>query len=265
MAMAMAMLLQPPNGVAEGKHYYMVWLMVFEVGAKYALIKLIGRGAYGVVSSAVNKKTHEKVAIKMIHNVFENPTDALRTLRELKLLRHIKHDNVISLKDIMVPTHRKSFKDVYLVYELMDTDLHRIIKSPQPLTNDHCNAAFHFKALAGSNLFIHMSGFYSGLLSHMPLLKSNLAVTNLEWAEKKKEANKKTHVRICDEGDLWFALANLPNKTLVFGSRLRKPAAGAARRALRHNSMQRKGMSKLEGSECPSFVEVAIAIAHDML
>ncbi|KAK6922670.1 Serine-threonine/tyrosine-protein kinase, catalytic domain [Dillenia turbinata] len=136
--MATATLLQPPNGAAEGKDYYMVWHMVFEVDSKYALIKPIGRGAYGVVSSAVNKETHEKVAIKRIHNVFENSTDALRTLRELKLLRQIKHYNLISLKDIMVPTNRTSFKDIYLVYELMETDLHQIIKSPQPLTNDHC-------------------------------------------------------------------------------------------------------------------------------
>jgi serine/threonine protein kinase len=30
------------------------------------------------------------------------------------------------------------FKDVYVVYELMDTDLHQIIRSPQPLSDDHC-------------------------------------------------------------------------------------------------------------------------------
>ncbi|MBA0812495.1 hypothetical protein Gohar_026461, partial [Gossypium harknessii] len=83
-------------------------------------------------------ETNEKVAIKKINNVFENRVDALRTLRELKLLRHIRHENVIALKDVMMPIQRIGFKDVYLVYELMDTDLHQIIKSPQPLSNDHC-------------------------------------------------------------------------------------------------------------------------------
>ncbi|RUO86989.1 hypothetical protein D7Y11_43080 [Corallococcus sp. AB018] len=70
--------------------------------------------------------------------MFGNRIDALRTLRELRLLRHIRHENVIALKDVMMPSQRMSFEDVYLVYELMDTDLHHIIKSSQPLSNDHC-------------------------------------------------------------------------------------------------------------------------------
>ena len=115
-----------------------MWQTLFEVDTKYVPIKPIGRGAYGVVCSSINRETNEKVAIKKIHNVFENRTDAMRTLRELKLLRHIRHENVIALKDVMMPIHRKNFKDVYLVYELMDTDLHQIIKSPQPLSHDHC-------------------------------------------------------------------------------------------------------------------------------
>ncbi|KAE8665894.1 Mitogen-activated protein kinase 4 [Hibiscus syriacus] len=135
----MAMPVEPPNGVqAEGKHYFSMWQTHFEIDTKNFPIKPIGRGAYGVVCSAINSETNEKVAIKKINNVFDYPVDALRTLRELRLLRHIRHDNVIALKDVMMPAQRTSFKDVYLVYELMDTDLHQIIKSSQPLTNDHC-------------------------------------------------------------------------------------------------------------------------------
>lgn len=86
----------------------------------------------------MNMETNEKVAIKKISDIFQSPIDALRTLRELKILRQIQHENVIALKDVMMSTHQTSFKDVYLVYELMDTDLYHIIKSPQPITNDHC-------------------------------------------------------------------------------------------------------------------------------
>lgn len=135
----MAMMVDPPNGVGiQGKHYYTMWQTLFEIDTKYVPIKPIGRGAYGIVCSSINRETNEKVAIKKINNVFDNRVDALRTLRELKLLRHLRHENVIALKDIMMPVHRRSFKDVYLVYELMDTDLHQIIKSSQPLSNDHC-------------------------------------------------------------------------------------------------------------------------------
>jgi mitogen-activated protein kinase 1/3 len=130
---------EPPNGIRpSGKQYYSMWHTVFELDSKYVPIKPIGKGAYGVVCSSINRETNEKVAIKKINNVFENKIDALRTLRELKLLRHIRHENVIALKDVLMPIHRTSFKDVYLVYELMDTDLHQIIKSSQPLSSDHC-------------------------------------------------------------------------------------------------------------------------------
>ncbi|XP_060971115.1 mitogen-activated protein kinase homolog NTF3-like isoform X1 [Cannabis sativa] len=120
----MATPVEPANGIrTPGKHYYSMWQTLFELDTKYVPIKPIGHGAYGIVCSSVNRETNEKVAIKKIHNVFDNRIDALRTLRELKL----RHENVIALKDVMVPIHRKSFKDVYLVYELMDTDLHQII------------------------------------------------------------------------------------------------------------------------------------------
>lgn len=82
--------------------------------------------------------TLERVAIKKITNAFENIVDAKRTLREIKLLRHMNHENIIQIKDIIPPPTKGNFKDVYVVYELMDTDLHQIIRSPQPLSDDHC-------------------------------------------------------------------------------------------------------------------------------
>lgn len=45
-------------------------------------------------SAALNSETREEVAIKKIGNAFDNRIDAKRTLREIKLLRHMDHDNV---------------------------------------------------------------------------------------------------------------------------------------------------------------------------
>ena len=45
-------------------------------------------------SAAVNMETREEVAIKKIGNAFDNRIDAKRTLREIKLLRHMDHENV---------------------------------------------------------------------------------------------------------------------------------------------------------------------------
>ncbi|EOA93278.1 Mitogen-activated protein kinase 7 [Anas platyrhynchos] len=46
----------------------------------------------------------QQVAIKKIPNAFDVVTNAKRTLRELKILKHFKHDNIIGIKDILKPT-----------------------------------------------------------------------------------------------------------------------------------------------------------------
>ncbi|KAK4751394.1 hypothetical protein SAY87_004876 [Trapa incisa] len=178
----MATPIEPPNGVhVKGKHHFSMGQTLFEIDTKYVPIKPIGRGAYGIVCSSINIDTNEKVAIKKIFNAFENRVDALRTLREIKLLRHLRHENVISLKDVMLPIHQKSFNDVYLVYELMDTDLHNIIKSSQALSNDHCQY-FLFQLLRGLK-YVH-----SANILHRDLKPGNLLI------------NANCALKICDFG-----------------------------------------------------------------
>ena len=55
----------------------------------------------------------------------------------MQLVRHLNHENIVQIKDIIPPTNKAAFNDMYVVYELMDTDLHQIIRSPQPLSDDH--------------------------------------------------------------------------------------------------------------------------------
>lgn len=71
----------------------------------------------------------------------------LRTLREIKLLRWFNHENIISILDIVKPESLEAFNEVYLVQELMETDLHRVIRS-QELSNDHCQY-FLYQTLRG--------------------------------------------------------------------------------------------------------------------
>ena len=49
------------------------------------------------------------MAIKKIPNAFDVVTNAKRTLRELKILKHFKHDNIIAIKDILRP--RGAYRD----------------------------------------------------------------------------------------------------------------------------------------------------------
>lgn len=91
---------------------------------------------YPISSSAVHLPSQRKVAIKRI-TPFDHSMFCLRTLREIKLLRHFNHENIIAILDILQPTNLDDFKEVYLVQELMETDLHRVIRT-QTLSDDHC-------------------------------------------------------------------------------------------------------------------------------
>ncbi len=60
--------------------------------------------------------TGQMVAIKKVPRAFEDLVDAKRILREIKLLRHFQHENVLSLVDILQPAGEvESFEDVYMV------------------------------------------------------------------------------------------------------------------------------------------------------
>lgn len=108
----------------------------FNVSDYYQILEIVGEGAYGIVCLAIHKPTGQKVAIKKIVP-FERLMFCLRTLRELKLLKHFSHENIISILDIQKPLSYDTFNEVYLIQELMETDLHRVIKTQQ-LTDDHC-------------------------------------------------------------------------------------------------------------------------------
>ena len=85
-----------------------------------------GKGSYGIVCSAVDTLTGQKVAIKKINNVFDHVSDATRILREIKLLRLLRHPDIVEVRHIMLPPSPRDFKDIYVVFELMETDLHQV-------------------------------------------------------------------------------------------------------------------------------------------
>ena len=142
----------------------------FVVDERYKVLENIGCGAYGIVCSALDAKTRNKVAIKKIPKALEVLTIAKRTYRELRILKHFNHDNIIAIRDILrPPVDVSSFTDVYVVFDMMETDLHRIIHSDQPLTDEHIRY-FLYQILRGLK-YIH-----SANVLHRDLKPSNLLV-----------------------------------------------------------------------------------------
>ena len=127
-----------PNAANKDTHAYMVMGTRFEIDKKYEVIDPIGSGAYGVVVAAKDTSLANPggeggetnlVAIKKIVKAFEHRVFSLRTYRELKIQRLLEHENVLGIKRILKPKDRESFNEIYVVSELMETDLAHIIKS----------------------------------------------------------------------------------------------------------------------------------------
>jgi len=143
---------------------------VFDLPERYVCEQPLGRGAYGVVCVVHDRVTGESLAVKKVSNAFDNVVDARRILREIQVLKNIAHENIISLKDVLMPPDSSGcFRDVYLVHDLMETDLHQVIRSPQPLSIDHIQF-FVYQMLRGIK-FLH-----AAKILHRDLKPSNLVL-----------------------------------------------------------------------------------------
>jgi len=90
---------------------------------------LLGTGSYGSVCLAVQKSTGKRVAIKKMENIFEDEIDCKRILREITILRKLKHPFVVELIEILEPKDPKHFNTIYTVMEYAESDLKKVIKS----------------------------------------------------------------------------------------------------------------------------------------
>lgn len=125
----------------------------WNVSSRYQLVRLIGKGSYGQVAEAFDTVRQKKVAIKKIVNVFDQEIDCKRLYREIYILRRLNHPQVIHLLDVIPPENYEAFTDLYLVFEFLDTDLHKLIMSPQYLTIRHIQV-FLYQLLCGVK-YIH--------------------------------------------------------------------------------------------------------------
>ncbi|XP_028274669.1 serine/threonine-protein kinase NLK isoform X1 [Parambassis ranga] len=141
----------------------------------------IGYGAFGVVWSVTDPRDGKRVALKKMPNVFQNLVSCKRVFRELKMLCFFKHENVLSALDILQPPHIDYFEEIYVVTELMQSDLHKIIVSPQPLSSDHAKV-FLYQILRGLK-YLHSAG-----ILHRDIKPGNLLV------------NSNCVLKICDFG-----------------------------------------------------------------
>jgi len=147
---------------------------------KYEIGQRVGKGAYGIVWKAVEKKTRATVALKKIFDAFQNSTDAQRTFREIMFLQELNanhHENIIRLYNVLKADNDK---DIYLVFQYMEINLHAVIRAK--LLED-VHKKYILYQICKALYYMH-----SGDLLHRDMKPSNVLL------------NSDCHVKLCDFG-----------------------------------------------------------------
>lgn len=171
----------------------------WEVGSEYECLKLLGQGSYGAVCSALQKSTGKKVAIKKMDGVFEDDVDCKRILREINLLRKLNHPYVVNVIDVLEPSDRDKFDTIYVVLDLAESDLKKVIKSAIHLQTKHISTIIY-------NLLCAVKYLHSANIIHRDLKPANVLV------------NEDCSVKICDFG-LARSLAGVENSSLMINGK----------------------------------------------
>jgi mitogen-activated protein kinase 1/3 len=134
----------------------------FEVPAQLKLVRVVGRDTAIFLEAGAFRR----IEVRRVPNPLDHVLEARRLLRQLRL-RRLAHPNVLNVG--VLPPPAPDLRCMYLYAEFMDTDLHRVIHSPQPLTLEHCQY-FLYQLLRGLE-YLHSFG-----LVHRDLKPSHLLV-----------------------------------------------------------------------------------------
>lgn len=145
---------------------------------KYDVIQKLGKGAYGIVWKAIDKKTRNVVALKKCYDAFQNATDAQRTFREIMFLEELSgHENIIQLINVLKADNDR---DIYIVTDYMESDLHAVVRA-NILENIHKQYIIY-------QMVRCLKYMHSGKMLHRDIKPSNILL------------NSDCLVKICDFG-----------------------------------------------------------------
>ncbi|XP_026462228.1 cyclin-dependent kinase 2-like [Ctenocephalides felis] len=143
----------------------------------FSNIEKIGEGTYGVVYKATDNETGKLVALKKIR--LENETEGVPStaMREISILKELKHDCVVELFDV-IPVSKR----LYLVFEFLDMDLKRLIDSSSTPFPPGLVKSYMFQLLQG------LAFCHSRRVLHRDLKPQNILI------------NSSGHIKLADFG-----------------------------------------------------------------
>lgn len=136
----------------------------FDIPTRYVEPQAVELDADGLVCSAEDSILRSVVAVRKVTKPFGSSILAKRALREIKLLRYLRHENIVGLNDIFI----SPAEDLYFVTELMWTNLQRLIERG-PM-EDAFARYFSYQILRGLK-YVHSAG-----IIHRDLKPSSILV-----------------------------------------------------------------------------------------
>merc|ERR1719446_1420282 len=113
--------------------------------------------------------------------MFDDLIDCKRILREISILSRLKHEHIVQIYDVLPAGDVFTFKELYIVMEICDSDLKKLCRTDVVLTPLHINTLL-YNLLVGLK-YLHSAGIY-----HRDLKPANCLV------------NQDCSVKICDFG-----------------------------------------------------------------
>eukprot|EP01080_Neovahlkampfia_damariscottae_P005390 gene5390-9203_t len=138
-----------------------------DIEEEYEQISQLGEGTYGKVFKSKNKKTGEIVAIKRIKMDKEKEGFPVTAIREITILKSLKHENIIDLKQVITKKDSMSF---FMIFEFCKHDLSGLIDAKTTFENNEIKSIM--KQLLNGILKCHLLN-----VIHRDIKSSNVLVT----------------------------------------------------------------------------------------
>lgn len=128
---------------------------------------VVGSGTYGKVFKAIHVYTKSLVALKKIRMEGEKDGFPVTAVREIKLLQSLKHENIVSLQEVMVEKN-----DCFMVFEYLSHDLTGLLNHPT-FKLEHSHKKHLAKQLFEGLDYLHRRG-----VLHRDIKAANILVSS---------------------------------------------------------------------------------------
>ena len=131
----------------------------------FILKETLGKGTFGVVKLAINNQTREKVAIKIINETKLPKEEKLNFLREIEILKELKHPNIIRIF-----SHINKEKQIYIITEyIKGIELFQYISLKKKIPESE--ACIYFQQIISGLEYLHKMG-----IAHRDIKAENILV-----------------------------------------------------------------------------------------